>query len=319
MIPSNGSAPYVTPATAAILARMRAAAPIDYATMPIAEGRRAFIQSNQMWNEQPPPVTDVRDLSVRGATGPMRARLFRPRADARLPVVVYVHGGGWTFGDVDTHDRCMRVLATESDACVLGIDYRLAPEHPFPAALDDTLAALDWLVRAGPAEGLEPSTVALAGDSAGANIALAVLIASRDRHRWSPATAALFYGCFAPLFDTASHRRFGDGSYGLSTARMRWYWRNYLGALPETTTALAAPLHADFAGLPPLFLNAAGLDPLLDDTLLLAMRLAHAGTACELDIVPGVLHGFLQQTREEPAAVTALERAGRFLRTKLAG
>lgn len=319
MSPSPDAVPFVTPATSAILTRNRAAPPVDYASMPIAEARKAFIRLNEFWNEQPPAGVDAHAFSIPGAKAAMRARLYRAGNDARAPVIVYVHGGGWTFGNVDTHDRCMRILALESGANVLGIDYRLAPEHPFPAAMDDTLAALEWLGRSGAQEGMQPARVALAGDSAGANIALATMATLRDRGGWSPATAALFYGCFAPIFDTASHRRFGDGSFGLSTARMRWYWRNYLGALPEATTALAAPLRADLRGLPRLFLNAAGLDPLLDDTMMLASQLAHAGTPCEVDVVPGVSHGFLQQTREEPAALAALQRAGRFLRAALAG
>lgn len=292
---------------------------VDYPALPLVQGRETFIRLNAAWNLPVPEIAEVRDLEIPGAAAVMRARLYRTRADSQLPLILFVHGGGWTFGNVDTHDRCMRLLAIESGAAVLGIDYRLAPEHPFPAALDDTLSALDWLARDGAAVGLEPSRVALAGDSAGANIALATLIALRDRRRWSPVAAALFYGCYAPLGDTASQRRFGDGGFLLTSARMQWYWRNYLGALDEGSAGLATPLRAALHDLPRLYLNAAGLDPLLDDTLMLAMRLAHAGTACELDVVPGVVHGFLQQTREEPAAMAALQRAARHLAGALAG
>ena len=317
--PWGASPPVVSPATAAILERARGIPAVDYPSIPLPEGREAFIRPNEPRNQPVPPIAHVRALAVPGAGGIMRGRLYRASADPTQPLILFVHGGGWTFGNVDTHDRCMRLFAIESGAAVLGIDYRLAPEHPFPAALDDTLATLDWLVRDGAAEGLEPTRIALAGDSAGANIALATLIALRDRRRWSPVAAALFYGCYAPLPDTNSHRRFGDGAFLLTTERMKWYWRNYLGALDVTSNTLATPLRANLHGLPRLFLNAAGLDPLLDDTLLLAMRLAHAGTACELDIVPGVVHGFLQQTHEEPAAMAALRRAARHLAAALAG
>jgi len=314
---SAAPAPFVTSQTAAIIARARAAPAFDYAAMPMSEARRLFVRNNRIWNEDPPPVSEVREIAVPGAGGMMRARLYRTAGGNRSPVVLYVHGGGWTVGDVDTHDRCLRLLALDTGVAVLGIDYRLAPEHPFPAAIEDTLAALAWLARDGSGEGLDGSRVALAGDSAGANIALGAMIACADRGLPPPVTAALFYGCFAPIFDTGSHRRFGAGDYVLSTARMRWYWRNYLGELPETTTGAAAPLQARLDGLPRLFLNAAGLDPLLDDTTLIAARLAHAGTACEVDIVPGVLHGFLQHSREEPAARAAMRRAARFLRKAL--
>lgn len=319
MVATPGAMPFVTQATTAILARARAAPPIDYAAMGMAAARDLFLANNRYWNEPLVQLDEVVDLELRGRDAPMRGRLYRPRKDPRLPVIVYVHGGGWTFGNVDSHDRCMRLLAMESGAVVLGVDYRLAPENPFPAGLDDVLAALEWLVRDGARAGLEPERVALAGDSAGANIALAALASLRDRHRWSPVGAALFYGCYAPIFDTASHRRFGGGDYILSTARMRWYWSNYLGPLAEDSTTLATPLRIPLHGLPRLFLNAAGLDPLLDDTLLLAMRLAHAGTPYELDLVPGVVHGCMQQTRDEPAAAASLSRAARYLAGVLAG
>lgn len=319
MADNTSTTPFVTDATAAILARARAAAPIDYAAMEMTAARELFLANNRYWNEPVVPLEEVRDFQLRARSGSVRARLYRPRRDPRLPVVLYVHGGGWTFGNVDSHDRCMRLLADQSGAAVLGVDYRLSPEHPFPAGLEDVVDALEWLVRDGVREGIEPERVALAGDSAGANIALAALVSQRERHRWMPAGAALFYGCYAPIFDTASHRRFGGGDYILSSARMRWYWQNYLGALPPDTTALAAPLRADLRGLPRLYLNAAGLDPLLDDTLLLAMRLAHAGTACELDLLPGVVHGCMQQTREEPVAAASLARAARYLAGVLAG
>ncbi len=316
--PWGASAPVVSPATAALLERAHAMPAIDPRSIPLLEARDAFLRLNEPRDHPVPMIAEVRALVVPGAAGIMRGRLYRASSDPRRPLIVFVHGGGWTFGNVDTHDRCMRLLAIESGAAVLGIDYRLAPEHPFPAALDDTLATLDWLVRDAAAEGLEPARVALAGDSAGANIALATLIALRDRRRWSPVAAALFYGCYAPLPDTNSHRRFGDGAFLLTTEKMNWYWRNYLGPLDVASSSLATPLRAPLHGLPRLYLNAAGLDPLLDDTLLLAMRLAHAGTACELDIVPGVVHGFLQHTHEEPLAMAALQRAARHLAAALA-
>jgi acetyl esterase len=317
MVAQSFSTPFVTPATAAILARAAAAPPIDYMTMEIGEARTLFHRNSVYWNSVPVALPDCRDVAIPGPAGAFRARLYRPRATGVMPVLLYVHGGGWTFGSVDSHDRCMRLLARDSGAAVLGIDYRLAPEHPFPAALHDTRAALDWIVTHGVAAGLDPRRIALGGDSAGANIALAALIDRRDSGAAALAGAVLFYGCYAPMLDTESHQRFGSGAYVLSTVRMRWFWRNYLGALPETTRSLAAPLHADLTGLPRLFLNAAGLDPLLDDTLMLAQRLAHAGIGYELDLIPGTIHGCMQQTAEEPAAAASLARAAAYLATAL--
>lgn len=315
---SETAAPFVTAATAQILARARSAPPIDYAAMPMAEARALFDRNNAYWNRADVALAAIHDIAIPGPAGAMRARLYLPATTPGLPVLLYVHGGGWTFGNVDSHDRCMRLLAQQSGAAVIGFDYRLAPEHPFPAALDDTLAALAWIRREGAALGLDATRLAIGGDSAGANIALAALVAARDAGTPALAGATLFYGCYAPIHDTQSHRRFGNGDYILTTPRMRWYWRNYLGSLPEDTTALAAPLRADLRGLPRLFLNAAGLDPLLDDTILLAGRLAHAGTPYALDLIPGAVHGCMQQTAEEPAAAASLSRAAAYLAAALA-
>jgi acetyl esterase len=311
-------APFVDPETQTILDRVLAAPAIDYTAMPIGEARRLFGEYNAAWNQPQPPIGETKEFTIIGVAGPMRTRLHRPTLDTSLPVIVYVHGGGWTFGSVDSHDRCMRLIALASGAAVLGFDYRLAPETPFPGPLDDGLAALAWVQREGRDHGIDPTRVAVAGDSAGANLALAMMIACRERKLPMPRTAGLIYGCFAPIFDTASHRRFGDGSFILASSRMRWFWRNYLGTLPETTDALAAPLRGDLRGLPPLFLNAAGLDCLLDDSVLLAERLAHAGVAYEFDFVPGVVHGFFQHTNAVTRSRRALEKLARFLAVRLA-
>src|SRR5262245_10607967 len=297
--------------------------------MPIDQAREAFADVTRGWNRPLPELREIREVSIPGAGGEIFGRLYRPTLASGQPLVLYLHGGGWTFGSVDSHDRMMRLLALDSGVSVLGIDYRLAPEYPFPAALEDGLATLVWLAEGGLEPAIDPAKVALAGDSAGANLALAALImqagvhrslplaARADARRMLPRTAALFYGCYAPDFDSPSNRRFGEG-YILTTQRMRWFWRNYLGAQPATTRTLAAPSRGALAGLPPLYLNAAGLDPLLDDTLDLARRLAHAAVPYRLDLVPGVVHGFLQQSREVAAARDAIMRAASYLAGALA-
>ncbi len=300
-------APHMEP----ILKRMRAAKPVDYRTMPMADARRVFDEIAEYWTEPKLPVAGIREFSVPGPEGALRARLYHPHPGQQRPLVIFVHGGGWTFGSIDTHDGPMRHLAHHSGCAVLGVDYRLSPEHPFPGGLSDILSAIEFAAAGSLGGDVDGGRIALAGDSAGANIALAAMLTLRDDTRTK--TAALFYGCFAPIFDTESHKACGDGSFGLSTESMRWYWQNYLGNESETTLSYAAPLRADLTGLPPLYLNCAGLDPLRDDTLLMCQKLANAGVRYQLEVFPGVVHGFIRMTRELPAANEALRKAAAFI------
>jgi acetyl esterase len=308
--------PYVDPDMLPILEAMRAAPPIDYPAMPMAEARPVFEAGMAPWTALGPKNLVVDELTLPGATGPMRARLYRPAAE-KLPLILFVHGGGWTFGSVDSHANEMRYLALASGCAVLGFEYRLAPEHPFPAPHDDVLAAIA-AVRAGALGDLaDAGRLALAGDSAGANLALGALLALRDAGQKPPAAAGLFYGCYTPDSGSESHRLYGDGAFGLSTVRMDWYWNNFLGPAAAAPPRLATPLGAELAGLPPLYLMAAGLDPLANDTTALAGRLQAIGAAHELVAVPGVVHGFLGRAPRLPAARDAIAKAGAFLAARL--
>lgn len=314
------SEPLLDPNQKTILDRIRSLPAVDMRALPIAVARQTFEDNQRPWVHCPVPTGPTVDLTLPGPAGAIRARLYRPAGDAAGPtgVVVFAHGGGWTFGSIDTHEGTARTLAGFSGCAVLSIDYRLAPEHPFPAPLDDVLAAVAFVQAGGLGAGIDPARLAVAGDSAGANLALGAMLALRDSGKPMPLTAALFYGCFAPIFETQSHRRFGDGSYLLGSANMRWYWANFLGNDDfDRAPAHAAPLTAELSGLPPLYLNAAGLDPLLDDTLMLSARLAEAGVRHRFDLWPGVVHGFLRLARELPPAVAALQAAGDHLRSTL--
>jgi len=300
--------PFVEPQMQAILDRIRAGPQVDVKTMPVAEARRQSDAGTIPWSHGAPEMT-ARDLTVDAGGRAMRARLYLPAERPLVSLILYIHGGGWTFGSIDTHDGTMRNLAKAAQLPVLGIDYRLAPEHPFPAPLDDVLAAIAFVETGGLGSPISPQSMTIAGDSAGANLALAALIARRDRGLAPLASAALFYGCYAPDFTTTSHEAFGDGTYLLSSVNMRWYWSNFLGQEGADTTSLAAPARRDLSGLPPLYLSAAGLDPLRDDTLRLTERLAASGVFFRCDHVPGVVHGCLRMTRELDAA-RAMIRAG---------
>lgn len=303
----------VDPDMARILSVVRLAPRIDLRALPIEEARGTFEAQQAQLAWCPHPMQETRDLEIPVPAGTMRARLHRPPGTGERPVVVFAHGGGWTFGSIDTHDGAMRWLAATSGCAVLGFDYRLAPEHPFPAGHEDTRAAIVYARSGALGKGCDPARIALAGDSAGANLALGALVAARDEGRPVADTACLFYGCYGPVFDTESHRSNGT-DYLLTSEMMRWYWANFLGNYAaENAPAACAPLEADLHGLPPLYLNAAGLDPLLDDTTTLSARLARAGVRHRLDVWPGVVHGFLRMTRELPKARAALAAAGAYL------
>jgi acetyl esterase len=285
--------------------------------MPIAEARAEMEERSRFWNRQIPDLPRVEELSIDGPGGPLRARLMVPEAAAEVPLVVYFHGGGWTLGSIDSHHGMMRRLAKEAGAAVLGVDYRLAPEAPFPGPLDDCLATIEY-ARGVDTEGVDPSRLVLGGDSAGANLALGALLTLRDRGDLDDIKGgALFYGCYADMNDTASHRAFGDGRFRLGTAEMDWFWGNYLGEQGRGH-AYAEPLNADLHGLPSLFLNCGSIDPLLDDSLALVARLREAGVEHDYREYPGLVHGFLQMTLDVAAARAALAEAGAAIRAMLA-
>jgi acetyl esterase len=282
-------------------------APFDITTLPPDEGRRRVDAGAMFFNDGRPELARVEDFEIAGPGGALRLRLYQPPAPRRAGGVFYIHGGGWYACSVDTHDRMLRSLALVSRATVVGIDYRLSPEHAYPAALEDCQTGWDWLRAQAAAFGFDGSRIVLAGDSGGANLALALAIRLRDAGRTPPTGLALLYGCFAPIFDTESHRRFGSGRFGLTTARMRWYWNNYLGAASEAPPALATPLRADLAGLPPAYVGVAEADVVTDDSLRLVERMREAGGAAELRMWSGAVHGFLQMTRDAAIARRAVD------------
>jgi acetyl esterase len=305
------------PEIAQILREIEEAGIPPVSDLSVEAARVQMEEGNRVWNQDPPELASVVDLTMPGAAGPIRLRHYRPSAAASLPLVIYFHGGGFVLGSLDTHDRLMRLLALESDAALIGVDYRLAPEHPFPMPLDDCVAAIRWIRSEAARLRVDRERVVLAGDSAGANLALASLLDLRDAPEPHACKgAALFYGCFWRRLDTPAHARFGDGSLRLGTAEMRWFWRHYLGdgSRPDPR---AEPIYADLRGLPPLFLTAAALDPLYDDTIEVDRRFEAAGVAHELKVYPGLVHGFMQMTLRCAAARAAVRDAGQAIRRML--
>ncbi|MFC7066558.1 alpha/beta hydrolase [Brucella rhizosphaerae] len=227
--------------------------------------------------------------------------------------ILFVHGGGFAFCSPKTHERCARVLAEKTRLTAVLPDYRLAPENPFPAGLHDVIGAMRALID-GKLEGLV-GPVYIAGDSAGANLALSAMLHEAENNYALPKGALLFYGNYAMDFDTPSYQAFINGP-GLTTDRMKRYWNWYAGGQDIVSHPLACPLQAKDAALekmPPLYLTAAGIDPLFSDTILLHERLLKIGRKDELAITEGVVHGFLQYTNELTAAEAALEDAATAL------
>ena len=236
----------------------------------------------------PAHVADVRDVDAAGVP----ARLYRPERAYRRGVVLFAHGGGWAIGSVETHDGLCRAIANGSGASVLSVEYRLAPEHPYPAALDDCDTAWYWLRSAADELGIDFDRVALAGDSAGGALAAGLALRLRDRREPPARLQALIYPCVDPALESASATEFATG-FRLTRANMRWFWRAYLGGA-EPSGESAPALAENLFDLPPALVITASHDVLRDEGEAYAARLLEAGVPTELVRVDGTLHGFLR-------------------------
>jgi acetyl esterase len=237
-----------------------------------------------------PAIAHIEERRIPGASGDIRVRLYDPGTPAPAPAIVFLHGGGFVVCDIDVYDGVARQLAKRSGMRVVSVDYGLAPEHPFPVPLDDCIAAIRWVATHGSEWGIDPKRIAVAGDSAGANLALASAIALRDAGNSPVRGAACIYGCYAPDLNTDSEKLFGNGVYLIAAQEMVWYWNHYLPSKADRTNPLAAPLYADLKGLPPLYIAAAECDPLRDDSEMLVAKLKESGAAFEYTLWPGTVH-----------------------------
>ena len=201
-----------------------------------------------------PAIPHIEERTIDAASGKIRVRLYDPGTPAPAPAVVFLHGGGWVTCDIDIYDGTARQLAKRSGLRLVSVNYALAPEHPFPIPLDDCVAAVRWVLANGAKEfGIDPARVAIAGDSSGANLALASCLKLRQSGPIPLRGAALIYGCYSRDTDTLSSRAYGGGAYLISKPEMEWYWENYVQTDEACNDPLAAPLLADLKGLPPLY------------------------------------------------------------------
>ena len=265
----------------------------------------------------PPDVALVQDLRA----GEIPLRIYRPAGstpEQPLPVLVYYHGGGWVIGDLDTHDTLCRELANGAGCAVVAVDYRMAPEHLFPAAVDDALAALRWVHAHAAALQLDAARIAVGGDSAGGNLAAVAAIAAREEGGLPLQFQLLIYPVTDMRQGAQSYTSRGEG-YSLSAATMQWFRTLYLGDAGDHGDWRGSPLlHADLAGLPPALVLTAGYDPLRDEGLHYAQRLTEAGNRATLVCFERQMHGFVLAGRVIDEANVAVQLCAAQLRTALA-
>jgi len=263
------------------------------------------------------PVARVENRRLPGPAGEIPVRIYAPSQQRGLPALVYFHGGGFVICDLETHDGTCRSLANAIGCIVVSVEYRLAPEHKFPAGPEDCYAATRWVAEKGAEIGVDTSRVCVGGDSAGGNLTAVVALMARDRGGPSLRHQLLIYPVANHDFDTASYLENKEG-YLLSREMMRWFWNHYLARPEDGRNPYASPLRAaSFAGLPPAHVITAEYDPLRDEGEALAARLARDGVPTTQVRYDGVFHGFFAMTQALDTAKRAVAEAAAAVRAKL--
>jgi acetyl esterase len=292
-----------------------------YHTLSPKEARQLFRETRPASTPTPPEIGTVKNLSANGADGPIPLRVYRPLGvadDVQLPGLVYFHGGGWVIGDLDTHDVQCRQTAAEAGIVVVAVDYRLAPEHKFPAAVDDSWAATRWVVAHGSELGIDSRRIAVGGDSAGGNLAAVVALMARDAGN-APAIAlqVLTYPVTDLSSESKSYGDFADG-YMLTRDSMRWFKNHYLKSSSDADDWRASPLRAaSLAGLPPALIITAGFDPLRDEGAAYAARMTEAGGIVDYVCYGGMIHGFMPMGKLIDTGNRAISHVAASLRQAL--
>ncbi len=300
----------LTPRMAGLLQRIHRANRPPFHSLTPREARIAYRMGAEILDLPRAPLERVEDLQAAG----LPARLYAPSGE-RLPTLLYLHGGGFTIGDLETHDSLCRQLSLRSGMAVLALDYRLAPEHRFPAAVDDAWAALAWLHQASDSLGLDGSRLAVGGDSAGGTLAASTAFFARDRGL-PLALQLLITPGTASRPDTASHRFFANG-FLLDAASIAWFFDHYIDREQRCDWRFA-PLEADdHSGLAPACVVLAECDPLVDEGIAYADTLRAAGVDVQLELFRGVTHDFIKMGRQIPEALTALNACAEALKNHL--
>ena len=300
------------PEAQSVLATMSAAGEIDFFSLPPAVVRENF--GAMPGSNSGPACAKVEDRTIPGPGGPLPVRIYVPEGPGPKPGLVYFHGGGFVLCGLDTHDSTCRELANGAGCVVVSVDYRLAPEAKFPAAPEDCYAATCWTAEHAPELGIDPARLAVAGDSAGGNLAAVVSLMARDRKGPALVHQLLIYPVTDHGLETVSYKENGEG-YILTTGMMKWFWRHYLASEQDGANPLASPLRAeDLRDLPPATVLTAQYDPLRDEGHAYAEKLRKAGVPTAYTSYDGVFHGFFGMTELIPRARRAVDDACAALR-----
>jgi acetyl esterase len=289
-----------------------------YETLSPVEAREYYRQARFVTNPEPPLLKSVEPLAIAAASGVIPARVYTPRtlrqSDGLAPCLVFFHGGGWVIGDLDSHDVACRKLADEGQLIVISVDYRLAPEDKFPAAVDDAFAATAWIADHAKELGIDATRLVVGGDSAGGNLAAVVAISARERNGPSISGQVLIYPATDFAMMHPSHRE-PETSILLTHTVIRWFRDHYLNSPADAKNWRASPARAEtLAGLPPAFVMTAGADPLRDEGEEYARRLERAGVPVTYRTFPGQFHGFFTMGKLLEQANVATRDIGAWLR-----
>jgi acetyl esterase len=306
------------PEVRALLEMMDAQGAPPLETQDPVEARGARLEPMKLLGGEPAELARVENLSIPRSGGPgpggeIPVRLYASERGGLRPALVYFHGGGFVFGNLDTHDAVCRALAKESGAVVISVDYRLAPEHKFPAAVDDSYAATVWVAANAEKLGIDARRISVGGDSAGGNLATVVAMRCRDAGGPTLAAQVLIYPVTdSSSLETTSHREFGDG-YFLTSAGMAWFTGHYLASADEKRHPEVSPLLAqNLGGLPPALVITAEFDPLRDEGEAYAQRLKQAGVPVTVTRYPGMIHGFVSMRGVLSGGRQAIAEAAKF-------
>jgi acetyl esterase len=306
------------PETAFVLDLIKEAGRPPMQTLTPAEAREVSAKSRAVLQPPPPEVAAVEDLTCPGPSGEIRLRHYRglgTAPEAVLPALVYFHGGGWVIGDLDSHDQVCRTLANAAQCAVVAVDYRMAPEHVFPAAVNDSAAAYAWVVGNAAALRIDPQRIAVGGDSAGGNLATVVSIMARDGAFPLPCFQWLVYPATDLTASLPSYERMADGPFVLTTPTMKWFRDHYLSEPAQQYDWRASPLRAaSLAGLPPALVLTCHWDPLCDEGILYAQRLGSEGVLVQHVHMNDQMHAFLTMGRFIGASDMAIRHAALALR-----